>query len=115
MREGEPGDDYYAIAEGTVDISQQGQHIRALGRADGLGEIALLRSVPRTATAVATTPVTAYRLSRAPFLTAVTGHAPTWESVDHVVRDHEAGDASRRDASRRDASRRRPPEAPHPD
>ena len=95
VREGEIGDAYYALADGTVEVSQRGQPIRRLGRAEGLGEIALLRSVPRTATAVALTPVTAYRLARGPFLTAVTGHAPTWESADRVVRAHEAGDADR--------------------
>jgi hypothetical protein len=95
MREGEPGDAYYALADGTVEVSQAGEHVRFLGRGDGLGEIALLRSVPRTATVVATTPVTSYRLSRDPFLTAVTGHAATLESADNVVQGHVTGDGER--------------------
>jgi MFS family permease len=95
MREGEQGLNYYAIADGTVEVSQGGQRIRELGRADGLGEIALLRSVPRTATAVATSQVTSYELDRDSFLTAVTGHSPTLESVHTVVREHEARDARR--------------------
>ncbi len=95
MREGEPGDHYYAIAEGSVEVTQHDRFIRTLGRADGLGEIALLRSVPRTATAVASSPVTAYRLDRESFLTAVTGHSPTLESAHRVVHEHEERDARR--------------------
>jgi hypothetical protein len=98
-REGDEGDSYYAIVEGTVDIRQHGRSISTLERGDGLGEIALLRSVPRTATAVATSPVSAYRLDRDDFLTAVNGHVPTLESADRVVRETRARDASR-DAAR---------------
>jgi hypothetical protein len=98
MREGDAGDYYFAIAEGSVEVSQRGRPIATLGRADGLGEIALLRSGPRTATAVATTRVTAFRLDREAFLTAVLGHAPTLESADAVVRAHTDRDAAR-DAS----------------
>jgi MFS family permease len=97
MREGDPGDYYYAVADGEVEISQRGKVIRSVSRTGGLGEIALLRSVPRTATAVASTPVTAYRLDRESFLTAVTGHRPTMDSADALVREHESRDADRWD------------------
>ena len=99
MREGDEGDSYFAIVEGTVDVRRHGRSISTLERGDGLGEIALLRSVPRTATAVATTPVSAYRLDRDDFLTAVNGHVPTLQSADRVVRETRARDASR-DAAR---------------
>jgi hypothetical protein len=95
MREGQPGDYYYAVADGTVEVSQRGRHIRSISRPGGLGEIALLRSVPRTATAVAATPVTTYRLSRDDFLTAVSGHRPTLASADALVRQHQRRDADR--------------------
>ena len=95
MREGQPGDYYYAVADGTVDVSQRGRRIRSVSRPGGLGEIALLRSVPRTATAIASTPVTAYRLGRDVFLTAVTGHRPTLASADAVVQQHQNRDADR--------------------
>lgn len=95
MREGDPGDYYYAVADGTVEVSQRGRVIRSIGRPGGLGEIALLRSVPRTATAVASTPVTAFRLDRDLFLTAVTGHRPTMNSANALVDEHESQDADR--------------------
>jgi CRP-like cAMP-binding protein len=98
MREGEEGDCYYAIVEGTVEVRRNGHPVATLDRGEGLGEIALLRSVPRTATAVAASPVSAYRLDRDDFLTAVNGHVPTLESADRVVREVRARDASREEA-----------------
>jgi len=77
IRQGEPGDAYYAIAAGELDASQDGHFLRQCGRGEGVGEIALLRSIPRTATVVAHTDATVYELDREPFLTAVLGHAPT--------------------------------------
>jgi hypothetical protein len=103
VREGDPGDFYYAIGDGTVEIQQDGRPIATLGRGDGLGEIALLRSSPRTATAVATSRVVAFRLSREAFLTAVLGHPPTLESAAAVVRGHAERDAARDTARDTDA------------
>jgi MFS family permease len=77
IRQGDPGDAYYAIAAGELDASQDGHFLRQCGRGEGVGEIALLRSIPRTATVVAHTDATVYKLDREPFLTAVLGHAPT--------------------------------------
>jgi MFS family permease len=99
VKEGDEGNCYYAIVEGTVEIRRRGQPIALLHRGQGLGEIALLRAVPRTATAVALTPVDAYRLGRDAFLTTVNGHVPTLKSTDQLVSDIQARDASRDAAS----------------
>jgi MFS family permease len=103
VREGEIGEHYYAIAEGDVTVRQRGRPIARLGRADGLGEIALMRSVPRTATAVAETRVLAYRLDRDAFMEAVTGHRAVFEMAEEIVRGHVDRDAAR------DAARDQPP------
>ena len=95
VREGETGEHYYAIADGDVTVLQKNRPIARLGRADGLGEIALMRSVPRTATAVAETRVLAYRLDRDAFLEAVTGHRAVLESAEEIVRGHADRDAAR--------------------
>jgi MFS family permease len=85
IRQGEPGDAYYAIAAGELDVGQDGHFVRRCGRGDGVGEIALLRDVPRTATVTARTPATVYQLNREPFLTAVLGHAPTHRQAGRIA------------------------------
>jgi len=59
MREGEPGDEFVVIVEGTVHVEQAGEPLRSLLAGDFLGEVALVEHAPRTATA---TCVTACRL-----------------------------------------------------
>jgi MFS family permease len=85
IRQGDPGDAYYAIAEGELDAVQDGQLLRRCGRGEGVGEIALLRAVRRTATVIARTAATVYELDREPFLTAVLGHAPTVRQADRIA------------------------------
>jgi MFS family permease len=85
IRQGEPGDAYYAIADGELDARQDGRFLRRCGRGEGVGEIALLRDIPRTATVVAHTAATVYELHREPFLTAVLGHAPTLRQADRIA------------------------------
>ena len=85
IRQGDPGDAYYAIAAGQLDVVQDGRFLRRCGRGDGVGEIALLRTIPRTATVTAHTAATVYALSREPFLTAVCGHAATQRQADRIA------------------------------
>jgi hypothetical protein len=77
IREGEQGDCFYAIAEGRLEVTIGGVPVATKVRGDGVGEIALLYNVPRTATVTAASPATVFALSRAAFLAAVAGHAPT--------------------------------------
>jgi MFS family permease len=98
IREGDLGECYYAIVSGTVEISRGGEVVRSIGRGDGMGEIALLHEGRRTATAVASTEVTAYSLDRDSFLTAVNGHVPTLASATRRVVETREQDA-RRDAT----------------
>jgi len=85
IRQGDPGDAYFAIAAGELDAEQDGQWLGRYGRGEGVGEIALLRAVPRTATVTAHTAATVYRLDRDLFLTAVLGHAPTRRQADQIA------------------------------
>jgi hypothetical protein len=85
IRQGEPGDRYYAIAGGTVEVRKKGLAVNRLGRGEGFGEIALLHDAPRNATVVAITDTTLVTVDREPFLVALTGHAPTRERLEHVA------------------------------
>jgi len=85
IRQGDPGDAYFAIAAGELDAEQDGHFLGRYGRGDGVGEIALLRAVPRTATVTAHTAATVYQLDRDLFLTAVLGHAPTRRQAEAIA------------------------------
>jgi MFS family permease len=85
IRQGDPGDVYYAIAAGELDALQDGRLLRRCGRGEGVGEIALLRAIPRTATVIAHSAATVYQLGREPFLAAVLGHAPTLRQADRIA------------------------------
>jgi len=85
IRQGSRGDAYYAIAAGELDVQHDGHFLRRCGRGEGVGEIALLRDIPRTATVTAHTAATVYELHREPFLTAVLGHAPTQHQANRIA------------------------------
>jgi MFS family permease len=85
FRQGDPGDRFYVIGEGEVEIAPDGGPPKTLGRGAYFGEIALLRDVPRTATVTTRTGVELYLLERDVFIAAVTGHAPSAEAADAVI------------------------------
>ncbi len=73
VREGDPGDDYFIISGGRFDVRQGSRVVASAGPGEGVGEIALLRAVPRTASVVAVEDGSAYALDSAAFLAAVAG------------------------------------------
>jgi hypothetical protein len=85
IREGEPGDRYYLIERGRVEVSQDGQPVREQGPGDSFGEIALLRDVPRTASVRALEPVDTLTLSRDDFLGTLCGQTASRRIADAIV------------------------------
>ena len=76
VREGEPGDRYYVVEDGHLEVSVAGRaHRVELGAGDGFGEIALLRGVPRTATVRAVGSARMWTVDRRAFLEAIAGSA----------------------------------------
>ena len=84
FREGDHGDRFYVVAEGTVEVFVDGQ-AKLEGPGGWFGEIALVRDVPRTATVRARTDAELLALERDDFLAAVTGYDPSREAAESVV------------------------------
>ncbi len=74
VAEGEYGDRFHVIVEGTARVTVGSEHRRDLHPGDGFGEIALLRDVPRTATITRPGPLQTHAVSRDVFLASVTGN-----------------------------------------
>lgn len=72
VQEGEEGDDFFLVAEGTVEVvDAAGGTLATLSAGAHFGELALLRDVPRTATVRASSDVLLLALDKATFLQAM--------------------------------------------
>jgi MFS family permease len=87
ITQGDPGDRFYLIEEGQVEVFEDGVFRRNEGPGECFGEIALLRDVPRTATVRTTAATTLLALERDQFITAVTGHRRSHQVAHTVVDD----------------------------
>ena len=85
FRQGDPGDLFYIVEDGRVEISIDGEKVADAWPGETFGEIALLRDIPRTATVKAVEETKLLALDRDEFIAAVTGHAPSREAADAVI------------------------------
>jgi CRP-like cAMP-binding protein/Zn-dependent protease len=67
IRQGDPGDAFYGLRSGRVEVSRDGNVIGTMGPGEHFGELALLTDSARTATVATKTPVRLFRLGREPF------------------------------------------------
>ncbi len=96
VREGEPADCFYVVAEGSLSVSQTGSPVRHLGPGTCFGEVGLLERAPRSATVVADLESRLLRLDGPGFVAAVTGHRPTDDVVRRTVAAYLTEDQERR-------------------
>ena len=97
VREGDPGDRFYVVGRGELRVTV-GDVVRPvpLRPGDYFGEVALLRSVLRTATVTATTSCRLLSLGAEEFLAAVTGSPSGQAIAAEVASSHLARDVDRR-------------------
>lgn len=94
MLEGEIGDGFYVILEGTVRIDRGDRTIRSLTAGGFLGEIALVEQRPRTATATAVSDVSALELKHHEFERLLDTMPAVRSRVTAAIARRERGDAS---------------------
>jgi MFS family permease len=85
IREGTPGERFYLIDSGEVSVMKNGAEVARLGAGDYVGEIALLRRIPTTATVVAHTNVELLTLDPDIFIDAITGSPRARRVADDVM------------------------------
>lgn len=85
VTQGEPGEDFYIVAAGRLEVLVDGRPVREHGRGDAFGEIALLHNVPRTATIRALEAVELRALGREEFLNAISGHPESAQAAQALA------------------------------
>lgn len=90
IREGDPGDRFYVLADGQVAVSVRGEKVSERNPGDYFGEIALIRNVPRTATVTALTPLRLIAIDGERFVEAVTGHPQSRASAEAAAAERMA-------------------------
>jgi putative ABC transport system ATP-binding protein len=71
VREGEPGEEFFVISDGEVDVIRADHEVARLRPGDFFGEVALISGEPRNATVVAEGEVDTYVLGKTDFETAL--------------------------------------------
>jgi putative ABC transport system ATP-binding protein len=71
IREGEPGEEFFVISDGEVEVIRADHEVARLGPGDYFGEVALISGEPRNATVVAEGDVDTYVLGKTDFETAL--------------------------------------------
>jgi MFS family permease len=85
VHEGDPGDQFYLVEAGELEILHGTTVVNRLKAGDHFGEIALLRGTPRSATARSVTPSRLLRLESGDFLAAVTQHPTSSDRLESIV------------------------------
>lgn len=83
--EGTPGEEFFVVRTGELAVTQGGTEVRRLGPGESFGEIALLRTVPRTASVVALTDVELLCVGQELFVASITGHRSTDVDAEEKV------------------------------
>jgi len=71
IREGDPGEEFFLVSDGEVEVVRADHEVARLGPGDFFGEVALISGEPRNATVVAEGEVDTYVLGKTDFETAL--------------------------------------------
>jgi len=94
IRQGEPGDFFYIVESGRLDVTVDGRPRPSLGPGDSFGEIALMKALPRTASVVTGTAACLWSLDRETFLATLTGSQRSVAKAQRVAEARLAADSA---------------------
>jgi CRP/FNR family cyclic AMP-dependent transcriptional regulator len=77
FREGEAGDTMFVVLEGAIDVVHDNIVVETIAAGGLIGELALIDTVPRSASAIATTPCRLAQVGKREFMFLVQEH-PTF-------------------------------------
>ncbi len=82
--------EFFVIEKGTVAVDKDGVHVADLGPGDFFGEIAILESERRTASVIASTPVTAIVMTARDFRTVADEMPEVASRIHAAIRERVA-------------------------
>jgi putative ABC transport system ATP-binding protein len=85
VKQGEMGDQFFLIAEGTANVDINGTAAATLGAGEFFGEASLISGAPRNATVSAATPMLLYVLGKADFRSALDSNESFKEQIYKVI------------------------------
>ncbi len=86
LEQGRLPHEFFVIEKGSVAVAKDGEHIADLGPGDFFGEIAIMEHDRRTASVVATTPVTAIVMTARDFETMAGVMPHVAEQIHEAIR-----------------------------
>lgn len=84
IRQGEPGDRFYIVRSGRLEVSRDGELLARLGPGEAFGEIALLLNVPRTASVRALEPTELLALNASDFRDLLAGYCGREQELERL-------------------------------
>jgi CRP-like cAMP-binding protein len=91
-REGQSGYAFYIVADGSLEVTIEGQPVRQIGPGDYFGEIAILGGGRRTATVTSTGPTTVWALFGTRFRELQIDHPDVATALENAMNERLASD-----------------------
>jgi CRP-like cAMP-binding protein len=91
VRQGDPGDAVFVVADGTLAVTKDGRKLKEVGRGSVFGDVALLDGGPRSASVEAVTRARLLRIPRPEFEALIDQHPEIARGIIRTLLAHLRG------------------------